>query len=238
MRFASCRRSGRSWTTSCSRRPCTSAAGSPCWDAVRAALEEARSALRAGNVVAADLDSLAHRSCEILASQRAFLRPVLNATGIMLHTGLGRAPLADEAIAAVAEVARGYCNLELDLEDGTRGRRTSGIASLLRELTGAEAATAVNNNAGATVLALKALAAGREVIVSRGQIVEIGGSFRLPEIFQVSGAVLREVGTTNKTRLSDYERAIGPQTAAILRVHRSNFQIVGFTEDAELAELV
>jgi L-seryl-tRNA(Ser) seleniumtransferase len=206
--------------------------------AVRTAMEEARTALRAGTVVAADPGSLAHRSCEILASQRAFLRPVINATGIMLHTGLGRAPLADEAIAAVADVARGYCNLELDLDDGTRGRRTLGIAGLIHELTGAEAATAVNNNAGATVLALKALAAGREVIVSRGQLVEIGGSFRLPEIFLASGAILREVGTTNKTRLSDYERAIGPQTAALLRVHRSNFQMVGFTEDADLGDLV
>ena len=156
----------------------------------------------------------------------------------MLHTGLGRAPLAAEAIAAVAEVAAGYCNLELDLDDGARGRRTSGIAGLLRELTGAEAATVVNNNAGATVLALRALAAGREVIVSRGQLVEIGGSFRLPEIFEVSGARLREVGTTNKTRLSDYRRAIGPETAAILRVHRSNFRIVGFTEEPPLSELV
>jgi L-seryl-tRNA(Ser) seleniumtransferase len=206
--------------------------------AVRAALEEARSALRSGTNVAADPASLASRSREILESRRPSLRPVINATGVLLHTGLGRAPLADEAIAAVALVARSYCNLELDLDEGTRGRRTGGIARRLRELTGAEAATAVNNNAGATVLALKALAAGREVIVSRGQLVEIGGSFRLPEIFEVSGAVLREVGTTNKTRLADYERAIGPATAAILRVHRSNFQIVGFTEDAGLDELV
>jgi len=206
--------------------------------AVRAALEEARSSLRAGVAAAADPDSLALRSRAILENQRPALRSVINATGILLHTGLGRAPLAAEAIAAVALVARGYCNLELDLEEGTRGRRTLGIARLVRALTGAEAATVVNNNAGATVLALKALAAGREVIVSRGQLVEIGGSFRLPEIFEVSGAILREVGTTNKTRLADYERAIGTNTAAILRVHRSNFRIVGFTEDPELAELV
>ena len=206
--------------------------------AVRAALDEARSALRTGMTAAADPGSLANRSREILESRRSSLRPVINATGTLLHTGLGRAPLAEEAIAAVALVARGYCSLELDLEDGARGLRTSGIARLLHELTGAEAATAVNNNAGATVLALKALAAGREVIVSRGQLVEIGGSFRLPEILEVSGAILHEVGTTNKTRLSDYERAIGPQTAAILRVHRSNFRIVGFTEDAGLSELV
>jgi L-seryl-tRNA(Ser) seleniumtransferase len=134
-------------------------------------------------------------------------------------------------------VARGYCNLEIDLETGERGRRTKGVSELLSELTGAEAATVVNNNAGATVLALRALAAGREVVVSRGQLVEIGGSFRLPEIFEASGARLREVGTTNRTRLSDYERAIGPETSAILRVHRSNFRIVGFTEDAVLTDL-
>jgi L-seryl-tRNA(Ser) seleniumtransferase len=138
----------------------------------------------------------------------------------------------------VAAVARGYSSLEIDLETGERGRRTSGIERLLRELTRADAATAVNNNAGATLLALRALAAGREVIVSRGELVEIGGSFRLPEIFEVSGARLREVGTTNITRLSDYERAIGPETAAILRVHRSNFRIVGFTKAPELKDLV
>jgi L-seryl-tRNA(Ser) seleniumtransferase len=206
--------------------------------AVRAALEEARSALRTGTSAAVDPESLANRSREILENRRPSLRPVINATGTMLHTGLGRAPLAEEAIAAVTEVARGYCNLELDLEEGSRGHRTVGIARLICELTGAQAATAVNNNAAATVLALKALAAGREVIVSRGQLVEIGGSFRLPEIFEVSGAILREVGTTNKTRLSDYERAIRPETAAILRVHRSNFRIAGFTEDAGLDDLV
>ena len=198
--------------------------------AVRAAIEEAREGLRAGRRIAADLLSLAGRSIQILERERVSIRPVINATGVLLHTGLGRAPLAREAIEAVAAVARGYCNLELDLEDGERGRRTTGIERLIRELTGAEAATAVNNNAGATVLVLKALAAGREVIVSRGELVEIGGSFRLPEILEASGAKLREVGTTNKTRLADYERAIGPETAAILRVHRSNFEIVGFTE--------
>jgi L-seryl-tRNA(Ser) seleniumtransferase len=206
--------------------------------AVRSALEEARRGLCAGTVVDGDLASLAHRSREILENQGQTLRAVINATGILLHTGLGRAPLAEEAIAAVAAVAGGYCSLELDLEAGTRGSRTVGIRRLLCELTGAEAATAVNNNAGATVLALRALAAGREVIVSRGQLIEIGGSFRLPEILAVSGARLREVGTTNKTRLSDYRAALGPETAAILRVHRSNFRIVGFTEDAELEDLV
>jgi L-seryl-tRNA(Ser) seleniumtransferase len=206
--------------------------------AVRAAIQETRVGLRAGRSLAVDAQTLAQRSRELLELDRPALRPVINATGILLHTGLGRAPLAEDAIAAVAATARGYCNLELDLADGTRGKRAAGVAALLKELTGAAAATAVNNNAGATILALKALAAGREVIVSRGQLVEIGGSFRMPEICEASGADLREVGTTNKTRLSDYERAIGPQTAAILRVHQSNFQIVGFTEDVPVEELV
>jgi L-seryl-tRNA(Ser) seleniumtransferase len=206
-------------------------------DAVRRAIDEVRCRLRLGDAPPPDLASLARRSREILESQRASLRPVLNATGVLLHTGLGRAPLADEAVAAVLAVAGGYCNLELDLDSGERGSRTMGIARLLCALTGAEAATAVNNNAGATLLALRALANGKEVIVSRGQLVEIGGGFRLPEILDVSGARLREVGTTNKTRLSDYQKALGPATAAILRVHHSNFRIVGFTEEPGLAEL-
>jgi L-seryl-tRNA(Ser) seleniumtransferase len=205
--------------------------------AVRAAIGEARLSLQKGQHTAVDITSLARRAREIVQDTRPLLRPVINATGILLHTGLGRAPLAEEAVQAVCAVARGYCNLEFELEEGERGRRTAGIARLLRELTGAEAATVVNNNAGATVLALRVLAAGREVIVSRGQLVEIGGSFRLPEVFEVSGARLREVGTTNKTRLADYERAIGPETAAILRVHHSNFRIVGFTEEAALDSL-
>jgi L-seryl-tRNA(Ser) seleniumtransferase len=205
--------------------------------AVRAAIDEARQVLRNGGQVAVDASILARRASQILEGEKRLLRPVINATGILLHTGLGRAPLAEEAVEAVSAVARGYCNLEFELERGERGRRTSGVSRLLRELTGAQAATVVNNNAGATVLSLRALAAGREVIVSRGQLVEIGGSFRLPEIFEVSGARLREVGTTNKTRLSDYERVIGPETGAILRVHHSNFRIVGFTEEAPLKDL-
>jgi L-seryl-tRNA(Ser) seleniumtransferase len=205
--------------------------------AVRAAVAEARAALARGAEADVDPEGLARRAVAILKDERPALRPVLNASGILLHTGLGRAPLAAEAIEAVARVARGYANLEFDLETGGRGRRTTGVAALLRRLTGAEAATVVNNNAGATILALRALAAGREVVVSRGQLVEIGGSFRLPEIFEVSGARLREVGTTNKTRLSDYERAIGPATAALLRVHPSNYRIVGFTEEVGIAEL-
>jgi L-seryl-tRNA(Ser) seleniumtransferase len=206
--------------------------------AVRTALDEVRRGLCAGQLLTADAESVARRSRELLDADGRSLRPVINATGILLHTGLGRAPLASEAIAAVTVVAKGYCDLELDLASGARSRRTSRIAEVLRTLTGAEAATVVNNNAGATVLALRALGTGREVIVSRGQLVEIGGSFRLPEILEVSGARLREVGTTNKTRLSDYARAIGPSTAGILRVHRSNFRIVGFTEEPDLPELV
>jgi L-seryl-tRNA(Ser) seleniumtransferase len=206
--------------------------------AVRTVLEELRQGTRAGTPAMFDASEIARRSLEVLEKERRSLRAAINATGVLLHTGLGRAPLAREALDAVANVCEGYCNLEFDLDEGTRGRRTSGVATLLRELTGAAAATVVNNNAGATVLALRALAAGRDVIVSRGHLVEIGGSFRLPEIFEVSGARLREVGTTNKTRLSDYRRAIGSETAAILRVHPSNFRIVGFTEQPELAEIV
>jgi L-seryl-tRNA(Ser) seleniumtransferase len=181
--------------------------------------------------------ALAVRAAAILRNDRPALRRVLNASGILLHTGLGRAPLASEAVEAVAASARGYCNLEIDLETGERGQRAASVATLLRALTGAEAATVVNNNAGATVLALRALAAGREVIVSRGQLIEIGGSFRLPEICAASGARLVEVGTTNRTRLVDYERAIGPETAALLRVHPSNYRIVGFTESVAIADL-
>jgi L-seryl-tRNA(Ser) seleniumtransferase len=205
--------------------------------AARLALDEARAAIARGEPAPLEPDALAARSLALLDAERPHLRPVINATGVLLHTGLGRAPLADEAARAVARVARGYCNLEFDLEAGTRGRRASGVAALLRELTGAEAAAVVNNNAAATLLALRALASGREVIVSRGQLVEIGGSYRLPEVFEASGARLREVGTTNKTRLADYERAIGAETAALLRVHASNYKIVGFTESVPPGEL-
>ncbi|MBI1324721.1 L-seryl-tRNA(Sec) selenium transferase [bacterium] len=165
------------------------------------------------------------------------LRRVINATGILLHTGLGRAPLSEDALDAIRQTAAGYCDLELDLTTGQRGRRIDAVRDTLVSLTGAEAATVVNNNAAATILALKAMAAGREVIVSRGQLVEIGGGFRMPEIMAVSGAILKEVGTTNRTRLSDFEAAIGPQTAAILRVHTSNYAIVGFTQEPAAADL-
>jgi len=209
----------------------------PVLNALRELLADVRRALAEGREIPLDSASLIHRALERLQAEGPTLRPVINATGVLIHTGLGRAPLASEAVEAVAEVARGYSNLEFDLETGGRGRRTAIIADRLKRLVGSEAATVVNNNAGATLLTLRAIAAGREVIVSRGQLVEIGGSFRLPEVFEASGARLREVGTTNKTRLRDYEAAIGPETAAILRVHSSNYRIVGFTESAPIAEL-
>jgi L-seryl-tRNA(Ser) seleniumtransferase len=166
------------------------------------------------------------------------LRRVINATGIVIHTNLGRSPLADEAVAAVAAVAGGYANLEVVLETGQRGGRTAGVVDHVLALTGAEAAVVVNNNAAAVMLMLTALAGGKEVIVSRGELVEIGGSFRVPEIISAGGATLVEVGTTNRTRAEDFEAAIGPNTAMILRVHPANFKQVGFTERAGRAALV
>lgn len=166
------------------------------------------------------------------------LRPVINATGVVLHTNLGRAPLSEAACQAVAAVAGGYCNLEIDLETGGRGERYSHVEELLCDLTGAQAALVVNNNAAAVFLALHVLARGREVVVGRGELVEIGGSFRIPEIMAQSGAVLREVGTTNKTYPCDYEQAIGPETALLLKVHPSNYRVVGFTREVSRQELV
>jgi len=208
--------------------------------AVRETLERVRHALVAGErdqaPSAEELASLVLRA--LAASARPTCRHVINATGVIIHTGLGRAVLPEAALRAIAEEARGYCLLETERETGRRSHRDEGVAHLLCELTGAEAATVVNNNAAATLLCLNALAKGREVIVSRGQLVEIGGSFRIPDILAHSGAVLREVGATNKTRIADYEAAVGDDTALILRVHTSNFKIVGFTEQASLAELV
>ncbi len=169
---------------------------------------------------------------------RPKLRRVINATGIVLHTNLGRAPLADAAATAARDAAQGYLNLELDLETGKRSSRQSAIREWVCRLTGAESATAVNNNAAATVIVLRALCQGKEVVISRGQLIEIGGSFRIPDIMAVSGAILREVGTTNITRLADYERALGPNTGGLLRVHSSNYRISGFTKTVPLPELV
>src|SRR5690348_3581415 len=164
------------------------------------------------------------------------LRRVINATGVILHTNLGRAPLSKSAVDALA-VAGGYSNLELDLETGKRGERAALVSGLLTALFGCDAALAVNNNAAAVLLALTALARGKEVVVSRGQLVEIGGSFRMPDVMRLSGARMVEVGTTNRTRARDYGEAVTPKTAALLRVHTSNFRVTGFTESASMAEL-
>jgi len=180
---------------------------------------------------------VAHAAGALNAALAPSLRRVINATGVLIHTNLGRAPMARSAIAAAADVARGYCNVEYDLGRGARGHRHVHAERLLCALTGAEAAVITNNNAAATWLVLAALGAGREVIVSRGELVEIGGGFRVPDIMAQSGAALREVGTTNRTRLSDYGAAIGERTALLLRVHPSNFRIEGFTERPELPAL-
>ncbi len=174
----------------------------------------------------------------IVTEERPSLRPVINATGILLHTGLGRAPLAEQAIAAMTDISRDYASVEIDLATGKRSSRSVAVERLLQNITQCEAATVVNNNAGATLITLAALANDREVVVSRGQLVEIGGSYRLPEVMQTSGARLREVGTTNKTRIADYEQAIGPDTAALLHVHTSNYVIQGFSEQTPLSEMV
>ena len=168
---------------------------------------------------------------------RATLVPVINGTGVLLHTGLGRAPLSNVAVQAVDQIARGYCSLEVDIASGKRSQRNQSVESDLTELTGAEAAGVVNNNSAATLLTLSALAQGKEVIVSRGQLVEIGGNFRLPDVMTACGATLREVGTTNKTRLSDYESAINENTGAIMLVHPSNYRVVGFTESVTIEAL-
>ncbi|MEP6977421.1 MAG: L-seryl-tRNA(Sec) selenium transferase [Thermoleophilia bacterium] len=215
----------------------------PALAAVRTALARAREEIQAG----AEPGDLVERALAELASARSpRLRRVLNATGVIVHTNLGRAPLADSALVRVREVGRGYSNLEYDLAEGARGSRQDHVAEILRRLTGAEAALVVNNNAAAVLLALAALiepsnrlllSPKDEVIVSRGELIEIGDGFRIPEVLARSGARLREVGTTNRTRAADYEAAIGEQTAALLRVHKSNFRVVGFTEQPRVEEL-
>jgi L-seryl-tRNA(Ser) seleniumtransferase len=210
-------------------------------DSIRDELLLLREQIGTGNDLdgQASLESVASRVAERVAKeQRPNLRPVINATGIVLHTNLGRAPIAEEAAHAAYDAARGYLNLELDLGTGQRSSRQIAIRNWLCRLTGAESATAVNNCAAATVITLRTLAAGREAIVSRGQLIEIGGSFRIPEIMGVSGARLREIGTTNITRIGDYEKAINPNTALLMRVHHSNYRVIGFTESASLEELV
>jgi L-seryl-tRNA(Ser) seleniumtransferase len=202
-------------------------------EAARAVLERARGEIRAGQEPG---DLPARLRTELADARRPSLRRVVNATGVLVHTNLGRAPLPDAALARVAE-ASGYSNLELDLASGARGSRQDHVAALFRRLTGAEATLVVNNNAGALLLAVAALADGREVLASRGELIEIGDGFRIPEVLERSGARLVEVGTTNRTGARDYERALGPETALLLRVHQSNFRVVGFTERPTLSEL-
>ncbi|WP_448192581.1 L-seryl-tRNA(Sec) selenium transferase [Azospirillum sp. sgz301742] len=213
---------------------------SPVLRAIRRCLADLRVQLREGrgDACAASPAGILAAASEWLDEEAApRLRRVINATGIVLHTNLGRAPLAPQAVAAVAEAASGYMNLEYDLDEGSRGSRYQGVSGLLCELTGAEAALVVNNNAAAVLLALAALAVPGEAVVSRGELVEIGGSFRVPDVIAQSGARLVEVGTTNKTRVGDYDRAIGPDTRVLLKVHPSNYRIQGFTAAPERAEL-
>jgi L-seryl-tRNA(Ser) seleniumtransferase len=202
--------------------------------AARAALDRARGEIRAGREPG---DPAEATLAALAAASRPSLRRVLNLTGVLVHTNLGRAPLALAALERVVEVGGSYSNLEYDLVRGARGSRQDHLADLLCRLTGAEAALVVNNNAAAVMLALAALAEGREVLVSRGELIEIGDGFRIPDVLVRSGARLVEVGTTNRTRVADYERAIGPETAVILRVHQSNFRVVGFTEQPGIAQL-
>jgi L-seryl-tRNA(Ser) seleniumtransferase len=209
---------------------------------INAYQDECRSRIRNG-----ELDSPDQLRAEALKpgllrflrmKSRPRFRRVINATGVVVHTNLGRSLLADSAIESVAEMCAGYSNLEFDLETGKRGSRYSLVEDLLCDITGAESGLVVNNNAAAVLLMLDTLASGREVVVSRGQLVEIGGSFRIPEVMAKSGALLKEVGATNRTHVHDYERAIGPETAAILKVHTSNYRIVGFSKEVGLPELV
>jgi L-seryl-tRNA(Ser) seleniumtransferase len=203
-------------------------------EAARAVLARAREDIQAG-ADPGDLEECLQE--ELSAARSPRLRRALNATGVVVHTNLGRAPLPEAALERIREVGRGYSNLEYDLSAGTRGSRQDHVAGILRRLTGAEAALVVNNNAAAVLLALAALAEGRDVLVSRGELIEIGDGFRIPDVLARSGARLVEVGTTNRTRAADYERAIGPETALLLRVHQSNFRLVGFTELPSIAEL-
>jgi len=210
-------------------------------DGVRTFLDDVRQQVsdKAGDINVPSPQEMASMIADFLQAEEVpYLRKVINGTGIILHTGLGRAPLAKQAINAVAEISQGYASVEIDLRSGGRGQRAKAVERLLCELTGAEAAVIVNNNAAATMLTLSAMAAGKEVIVSRGQLIEIGGSYRLPDVMECSGAKLREVGTTNKTHPADYENAINENTGALLKVHPSNFEVVGFTKTVSTQEMV
>jgi L-seryl-tRNA(Ser) seleniumtransferase len=214
-------------------------------EAVREVLAACRKRALAGDLTSdalralVDPEAIQTAVTEVAArNARPSLRPVINATGVVLHTNLGRAPIPRSALAAIDAAARGYSNLELDLATGNRGSRQVHVEGLLCALTGAEAALVVNNNAAAVFLGVNTLAHGREVLISRGELVEIGDSFRIPDVMTRAGGRLREVGTTNRTHLADYEGAIGAETALILKVHRSNFQVLGFTADVDAAALV
>lgn len=222
------------------RRPALAAlAPVPAAEAVRQELDELRRGMLSGEIQEVPEAEKLERRILDRARRNAMpsLRGVINGTGVVLHTNLGRACLSEEAARAAYDVARSYSTLEYDVEKGARGLRYTHVEPLLCRLTGAEAAMVVNNNAAAVLLILSALAAGGEVITSRGELVEIGGSFRVPDIMEACGCHLREVGTTNRTHLSDYEKAIGPETKALLKVHTSNFRVVGFTESVPLADL-
>ncbi|MFA5074307.1 MAG: L-seryl-tRNA(Sec) selenium transferase [Nitrospirota bacterium] len=215
-------------------------------DAIRAALDQRRKAILLHDTASAPEPNEQIKSyskildaAEVILAERAKLkmRRVINATGVVIHTNLGRSILSEKAIQHLTDICRGYSNLEYDIRKGERGNREAHIEEILKRLTGAEAALAVNNNAAAVLLTLDSLAHGKDVIVSRGELVEIGGSFRLPDVMQQSGAILHEVGTTNKTRLNDYKNAITDQTGLILKVHTSNYKIIGFTSEVHITEL-
>ncbi|RME67319.1 MAG: L-seryl-tRNA(Sec) selenium transferase, partial [Nitrospirae bacterium] len=196
--------------------------------AIRLAIDRTREALLKGQIRDFSKDDIVKEAIALARDlSMASLRRVINATGIVIHTNLGRAPLAEEALKAVVEVSKGYSNLEFDLSTGKRGKRYDHLKALLKDITGAEDVIVVNNNAAAVLLCLSAIARGKEVVVSRGELVEIGGAFRVPDVMLQSGAILKEVGTTNKTHLRDYEGAISEETALLLKVHRSNYRIIG-----------
>ncbi len=207
-------------------------------DGLRAALDSARAAAREGESIPTPDQLLQSARADLSARTAATLRPVINATGVIIHTNLGRSLLSDDAVAAIKAAAQQYSTLEYDLDKGARGSRSIHAESLLTQITGAESALVVNNAAAAVLLALSALAKGKEVIVSRGQLVEIGGGFRVPDVMKQSGAKLVEVGTTNRTHARDYAEAITAKSAALLRAHHSNFKIVGFTTEPTLGEIV
>jgi L-seryl-tRNA(Ser) seleniumtransferase len=205
--------------------------------AIRSALDQARAAVLSGAKAPSPEEVAAAARALLARSRRSRLRAVINATGVLIHTNLGRAPLGEAQLEAVRAVSQGYSNLEYDLDRGGRGSRYDHAKALLAELSGAEDALVVNNNAAAVLVVLAALCSGREVVVSRGELIEIGGEFRIPDVMAASGARLVEVGTTNRTHLSDYERALGPETAAVLKVHPSNYKIVGFTRSVAARDL-